>query len=222
VGEMGWRVWKLGIPRDPTKPFDPTIPNSIIATMGGASLPYVFMTPPVQVSGAGHGLIDYLLDYDFDTDAPGIYRTTDLYTESSMEFMTPPNPTDLSAFSAKGGKMIVHHGNSDPVFSVHDSTQWYSNLKDADPKAGDYARLFTVPGQNHCGDGPSTSQFDLLTALVDWVENGKAPDRIIARASSRSTLTDVESRPLCAYPQYAQYNGTGDPKVASSFDCVAP
>jgi len=219
VGEMGWRVWKLAMPFPNP---DPTIPNSIIATMGGSALPYIFMTPPKAVSGAGHGLIDYLLGYNFDTDAPGIYATNDIYTQSSMEFMTPPNPTDLSAFSAKGGKIIVHHGNSDPVFSVHDSIQWYENLKNADAKAGDYARLYTVPGQNHCGGGPSTSQFDLLTALVDWVENGKAPEQIIAMASPDSTLTDVESRPLCPYPQYAKYDGSGDPKVASSFQCVAP
>src|SRR5690606_20425634 len=84
VGEMGWRIWKLAMPF--SNP-DPTIPNSIIATMGGSALPYIFMTPPVQVSGAGHGLIDYLLGYDFDRDAPGIYRSTELYTESSMQFM---------------------------------------------------------------------------------------------------------------------------------------
>ena len=219
VGEIGWRLWKLAMPFPNP---DPTIPNSIIATMGGSALPYIFMTPPVQVPGAGHGLIDYLLGYNFDTDAPGIYRKNAVYTESSMEFMTPPNPTDLGSFSAKGGKMIVHHGNSDPVFSVHDSIQWYENLKNADPGADGYVRLYTIAGQNHCGGGPSTSQFDLLNVLVDWVENDKAPGPVIAKASPVSSLTDVESRPLCPYPQYAKYNGSGDPKVASSFDCVAP
>lgn len=219
IGEWGWRLWKLELPFPNP---DPTIPNSIIATMGGSALPYIFMTPPVQVPGAGHGLIDYLLNYNFDTDAPGIYRSTNVYTESSMEFMTPPNPTDLSAFRSKGGKIIVHHGNSDPVFSVHDSIQWFENLKNADATASDYARLYTVPGQNHCGGGPSTSQFDLLNVLVDWVENGKAPAQIVAHASPVSTLTNVESRPLCPYPQYAKYDGSGDPKVASSFQCVMP
>lgn len=218
VGEMGWRLWKLAMPFPNP---NPTIPNSIIATMGGSALPYIFMTPPVQVPGAGHGLIDYLLNYNFDTDAPGIFHKNDTYTQSSMEFMTPPNPTNLAPFSSKGGKMIVYHGNSDPVFSVHDSIQWYGNLKNADAKAPDYARLFTVPGQNHCSGGPSTSQFDMLNVLVDWVENGKAPDRIAAKASASSTLVNVESRPLCAYPLYAKYNGSGDPKVESSFECVA-
>ncbi|MCB5364817.1 tannase/feruloyl esterase family alpha/beta hydrolase [Pusillimonas sp. CC-YST705] len=220
VGEMGWRLWKLAMPfPNPT----PTIPNSIIATMGGSSLPYVFMTPPSPVSGAGHGLIDYLLSYNFDSDAPGIYRTNNVYTESAMSFMTPPNPSDLSAFRDRGSKMIVYHGNSDPVFSVHDTINWYENLGAADAKAADYARLFTIPGQNHCSGGPSTSQFDMLTALVDWVEEGKAPDQIIAQASAGSSLGDnVQSRPLCPHPQYAQYDGKGDPKVASSFACVAP
>lgn len=216
VGGMGWRIWKLAMPFPNP---DPTIPNSIIATMGGASLPYVFMTPPVQISGAGHGIIDYLLGYNFDTDAPGIYRTTGVYTESSMAFMTPPDLT-FSKFKEKGGKMIVYHGNSDPVFSVHDTIQWYKNLTQSNSNAKDFARLFTVPGMNHCGSGPATSQFDMLSALVNWVEKGTAPDQIIGQAPSGTTLTDVESRPLCPYPQYAKYNG-GDPKVASSFSCVA-
>lgn len=220
VGDMGWRLWKLAMPFPNP---DPTIPNSIIATMGGSSLPYVFMTPPVQVSGAGHGLIDYLLGYDFDTDAPGIFRTEGPYTEASMTFMTPPNPTDLSAFRDKGGKMIVYHGNSDPVFSVHDTINWYEKLRAADAEAADYARLFTIPGQNHCSGGPSTSQFDALTALVDWVENDKAPEKIVAKASATSPLAaTVDSRPLCPYPQYAQYKGEGDPKSADSFSCANP
>lgn len=220
VGDMGWRLWKLAMPFPNP---DPTIPNSIIATMGGSSLPYVFMTPPAQVSGAGHGLIDYLLAYDFDQDAPGIYRTDSTYTESPMSFMTPPKPTDLSAFRDRGGKMIVYHGNSDPVFSVHDTIRWYQALRNADAKAADYARLFTIPGQNHCSGGPSTSQFDPLTALVEWVEQGKAPEQIVAQASAGSALAGkVQSRPLCPYPQYARYQGSGDPKLASSFSCVAP
>lgn len=220
VGDMGWRLWKLAMPfPNPT----PTIPNSIIATMGGSSLPYVFMTPPVQVPGAGHGLIDYLLAYDFDQDAPGIFRSNATYTESPMSFMSPPHATDLSAFRDKGSKMIVYHGNSDPVFSVHDTIQWYQALRTADPKAADYARLFTIPGQNHCSGGPSTSQFDALTALVDWVEQGKAPEKIVARASAGSPLAGkVDSRPLCPYPQYARYDGNGDVKNAASFACVAP
>jgi len=216
VGDMGWRVWKLAMPYPNP---DPTIPNSIIATMGGASLPYVFMTPPVQISGAGHGIIDYLLGYSFDTDAPGIYRTTGVYSESSMGFMTPPD-LNFSKFKDKGGKMIVYHGNSDPVFSVHDTIQWYKNLSQANANAKDFARLFTVPGMNHCSGGPATSQFDMLSALVNWVEKGTAPEQIIGKAPPASTLTDVESRPLCPYPQYAKYNG-GDPEVASSFSCVA-
>ena len=77
-------------------------------------------------------------------------------------------------------------------------------------------RLYLVPGMTHCGGGEATDKFEMLDAIVDWVERGKAPGRILANASSGLPL----SRPLCPYPQVARYNG-GDPKDAASFDCAA-
>jgi len=73
-----------------------------------------------------------------------------------------------------------------------------------------------VPGMGHCGGGPATlDRFDLLSKLVDWVENGKAP------ASVTATGRDFpgRSRPLCAYPKHAQYTGKGDPENAQNFTC---
>jgi hypothetical protein len=73
-----------------------------------------------------------------------------------MQFMTPPNATDLSAFKDRGGKLVVYHGNSDPVFSVNDSINWYQGLdKNQSGRARDFARLVTVPGLNHCQGGPA-------------------------------------------------------------------
>jgi pimeloyl-ACP methyl ester carboxylesterase len=216
VGAFGWRIWKMGTAPAAT-------PNSIIATMGGASLPYIFSTPPTALSGAGTTVIDYLLGYNFDTDARQVSASSGVYTQSPMAFMTPPNPTDLSAFKKRGGKMIVVHGNSDPVFSVNDTIRWYGELNAAQRgDAASFARLFTVPGMAHCSGGPSTDNYDALGSLVNWVEKGVAPDRI--EASARAANADAKAwptrtRPLCAHPKMAKYKGSGDVELSSSFVC---
>ena len=78
-------------------------------------------------------------------------------------------------------------------------------------------RLFLIPGRGHCGSGAGTTlnQFDTLDAVVNWVENGRAPNSILARVS---TATD-SARPLCAWPAYAHYKGDGDPKDAANYEC---
>jgi hypothetical protein len=214
VASMGWRVWKLGSAAG-------EVPNSIIATMGGASLPYIFTTPPTPLSGAGTTVVDYLLHFDFDTDAPKVFAIDPRYTSSPMDFMAPPHPTDLRALQRKGGKLIVFHGTSDPVFSVNDTIAWYDALQAADRDAARATRLFTVPGMTHCSGGPSTDRFDMLAAIVDWVEKGRAPERV--EASARATNPDAKAwpnrtRPLCAYPKVARYRG-GDVEQSASFAC---
>ena len=86
--------------------------------------------------------------------------------------------------------------------------------------------LFAVPGMTHCSDGLALDKFDALTALVDWVENGKAPDRIITSVDPTNkeipaSWSPNRTRPLCPWPKYAKYAG-GDPESAASFECVGP
>jgi feruloyl esterase len=82
-------------------------------------------------------------------------------------------------------------------------------------------RLFTVPGMTHCSGGPATDRFDMLAAIVDWVEKGQAPERV--EASARAANADTKAwpnrtRPLCAYPKIARYKG-GDVEQSASFAC---
>jgi feruloyl esterase len=94
--------------------------------------------------------------------------------------------------------------------------------------AARFARYFEVPGMNHCRGGPATDQFDMLSALVDWVEQGRAPDAIVASARGPGAAevnpevpanwSANRTRPLCPYPQLAMYQG-GDIERASSFAC---
>lgn len=136
--------------------------------------------------------------------------------------------TNLTTFASRGGKMIFYHGMSDPVFSALDTVDYYKRL--AEPNGGAdavqrWSRLFLVPGMAHCGGGSlTTDSFDLLTALVDWVEKGTAPDAVVASRSGEPLRSGEPrlSRPLCAYPRYAHYSGKGDQSSASSFECRAP
>ena len=160
-----------------------------------------------------------------------INASTATYTESALSFMTPPNPTDLSRLRNRGAKMIVYQGVSDPVFMVGDTTAWYDQLRTRNGgDAADFTRVFRVPGMSHCNIGTSTDQFDALSALVAWVEQGKAPDAIVATARGPGNAGGANSevpaswapnrtRPLCPYPKVARYNGSGGLEEAASFSC---
>src|SRR5579864_301007 len=206
---QGWRVWKLGA-------FDAANNSSIIATLGSASA--LFVTPPVAVPTSGAGPVAYLLGVDFDRDAAKLYAKSGEFTEAVWDFMMASS-TDLSAFKNRGGKLLIVHGVSDPVFSINDTISWWNDVNRLNNgSASDFVRLFAVPGMNHCGGGPATDQFDAFTALTNWVEKGSAPDRIVATAGQNSPWPGW-TRPLCSYPQQARYKGSGSTEDASNFVC---
>ena len=108
---------------------------------------------------------------------------------------------------------------SDPWFSALDTLDYYERMTKANGGAeavSTWSRLFLVPGMSHCGGGPATlDTFDMLGAIVAWVEKDQAPDSI--RATGRRW--PGRSRPLCPYPAHAHYKGSGDPEDAASFEC---
>ena len=224
INSATWRAWKFS---NSTGPRDPL------------AVGFVFMTPPVSpaiLSGTANSIIDFVLGFNMDTDTQKIYATDGTYNESAMSFMTPPDATVLSGFVANHGKMIIVHGAADPVFSVSDTINWYEGFRVRyGNAASDMARLFIVPGMSHARGGPATDQFDMVDALVNWVEKGIAPDAVTAMARGKGAVvpeavnTEVpvswapgRTRPLCAYPEIAKYKGSGDTEKASSFFCVAP
>ncbi len=221
IGGGNWRFWKL------ESPIPPWNNMPLIAVMGAGSLAHVFTTPPTEVAGDPDSLEKFLLDFDLDEDAPKIYAKTGPFGELAMEFMTPPNADDptLSDFKAAGGKMIVFHGVSDPVFSVKDTMNWYEKLAaNNGGSAADFVKFYTVPGMTHCSGGPATDSFDLFSELVDWVEKGEAPKAVTAGLSADNKDVPAawpanRTRKLCAWPQVARYQ-SGDSESADSFACA--
>jgi feruloyl esterase len=225
ISAGGWRLWKMGVSNGAGN----GIPKYGLNQVFAASGVFIFSTPPADptvVTGLGSTLIDWTLAYDFNKAESLINGTNSVFTESAMSFMTPPNPTDLSKLRNRGAKLLVFHGTADPVFSYNDTINWYNGLASANfGDAANFARVFPVPGMNHCSGGPATDQFDFLTPLVAWVEKGEAPDTVIAKARTAAqnadlgTITAGRTRPLCPYPKVAKYKGSGSLDDAANFSC---
>ncbi|HET9942530.1 MAG TPA: tannase/feruloyl esterase family alpha/beta hydrolase [Terriglobia bacterium] len=126
---------------------------------------------------------------------------------------------NLNTFSSHGGKLIFYHGVSDPWFSAKDTIDYYQRMSTAnggEAKVKDWSRLFLSPGMGHCGGGSAAlDSVDFLTAAVNWVEKDSAP----ASVTATGRAFPGRSRPLCAYPEHAQYNGSGNPEDAANYTC---
>jgi feruloyl esterase len=139
---------------------------------------------------------------------------------------------NLEPFKRHGGKLIHYHGWSDIGVSPLASIDYFERAQAAvkhghgDPDdlgaTRDFYRLFMIPGMHHCTGGPGTDTFDGLTPLVKWVEEGVAPESIVATHVSSSAFPLSFTRPLCPYPEEGVYSGSGDPTEAANFVCRFP
>lgn len=211
VGDMGWRMWKLGAPG---------AMEAINVMLGSPALSGLFVTPPAPVAGTNEAGLRYQLEFDFDRDAPKIFGTSAEFPRSGWDLVGAQS-TDLEKFRQRGGKLVVPHGGSDPIFSINDTVNWWRKVDAANHgNAASFVRVYPVPGMTHCMGGPATDQYDALSAVVDWVEKDKAPDRIEAKAG-RGTPWPGRTRPLCPYPTVARY-ASGDVSQSASFVCQQP
>ncbi len=125
---------------------------------------------------------------------------------------------DLSAFKARGGKLLLYHGWSDPGIAAGNTVNFYKGvLSKMGAKQDGWFRLFMVPGMQHCAGGPGTDQFNKMGAIERWRESGIAPDQIIAAHVTGSSVD--KTRPLCPYPKVAVYRGSGSTSDAANFSC---
>lgn len=147
--------------------------------------------------------------FNFDTDPRRIGKSS-----ADIDAVS----TDMSSFRKQGGKLLLYTGMSDPVFSANDLIHYYRKLIDADgaiTNTGKFATLFLIPGMTHCGGGPARDDFDVLTAMENWVEQGTPPASIVASGAAFPGRT----RPLCPYPETPNYKGTGSTDDAANFEC---
>jgi feruloyl esterase len=141
---------------------------------------------------------------------------------------------DLKQFRAHGGKLVQYHGFSDPEVPPLTSINYFESVvnlpgesspeesqENSIERTQEFYRLFMVPGMNHCSGGPGANVFDILTPLVQWVEQKVAPDRVIAAHYINNDPNQgvAFTRPLCSYPREAVYKGSGDPNDAANFAC---
>jgi feruloyl esterase len=156
----------------------------------------------------------------FDAVTMDVDRLADeAVSDPSFALIATSPWTNLNTFSSRGGKLAFYHGVSDPWFSALDTVDYYERLGKANGGASqvaNWSRLFLAPGMGHCGGGArALDTFDLLTAVVDWVEKGTAPQSVTATGRA----FPGRSRPLCAYPAHAHYKGQGDVQEARNFEC---
>jgi hypothetical protein len=153
-----------------------------------------------------------LTQFDFERDTPrleGIHRVLDA------------TDTNLAPFRARGGKLLMWFGWADPALNPLMGVEYYEAVQRAmGAGTGEFFRLYMMPGVFHCSGGVGPDSFPRLGALIDWVEQGKAPERLVASRVDASGKA-VRTRPICPYPQTARYTGSGSVDEERNFRCAA-
>jgi len=171
---------------------------------------------PGILTTAAHSPVGPAIRESIDVD-----RIEDAVDADGVERLTnTANWTNLTSFFGHGGKLLFYHGWSDPWFSPLGTLDYYERMAKAsggmEQVRAQSSRIYFVPGMGHCSSGSTLDRFDLLGAVVDWVERGKAPDSVVATGAA----FPGRGRPLCAYPRHAQYKGQGNPEDAANFECM--
>ena len=151
----------------------------------------------------------------FDPLKPGKWQTR----LDEISVLMDKNKTDLSALAAKGGKILLLHGTADALITTRGSAYYYQRVQSTMGVSAtrDFIRYYEIPGYNHGISAVFFPEWDSLTALENWVQAGIAPAAQIVRDAFG---VPNRTRPLCEYPAWAKYNGSGEINSASSFTCV--
>lgn len=168
--------------------------------------PNAFLFDTIRILGFQNANYNWR-NFDLDRDLPLI--------DERVGFVDANDP-DLRAFKANGGKLLMYHGWQDTAITPKNTIQYYESvIQEMGPDQDDWMKLYMVPGMNHCSGGPGPYEFELLTTMERWREQDQVPQDIPAR-NPESGL----SRPLCAWPQTAVYDGSGDIKDARNWNCA--
>ena len=145
--------------------------------------------------------------------------------DHELSLLSDSDNPNLAAFRARGGKLILYHGLADSAISPKDTEAYYQAVVTAaggQAEADKFVKAFFNPGVGHCTGGPGADTVDLLTPVMNWVESGTDPTTTGITVTKVAQGATVLSRPLCPYPQYPRYKGTGALTDAGSFVCTQP
>jgi feruloyl esterase len=207
-------------PRGPVNQLETPAPNATSARPWGDA------TPPGNWNLAtgillALGYYDPGVDLNHSIENNGVVKPDALklvYDRLAADI--PDDPSRYGAFFAQGGKLLIYHGYDDLIISPYSSIWFYEDLAEKNggyEKLEGHARLFMVPGMQHCVGGSGPNTFDTLSALEKWVEKGVAPDGIPATHSSNNVVD--RTMPLCKFPEQARYKGSGDVADPSNWSC---
>ena len=219
TGYPGYNVWGADLGRASASPLQPIVTFLAMGTVAPAD--------PMPTSGAPYigPLLDQWIKYAVTRDATFHSLTLDPENPGSWagrisELSTQlDTSTDISAFAARGGKLLLAHGLADALVSTRATEQYYQRLQaQMGPTYVDtFVRYYEVPGLGHAISSVFNATWDSLTALEQWVEHGVAPS---GQVTTDTAGVPGRTRPLCDYPKWPQYNGSGDVNLAASFICV--
>ena len=211
LGPGGWTRWLTG-GLDVAKEQD--LPQEVLVGVSAEMVPVA----PNDAFAVGNSVMKYLVYHDPDWTYAGYsFDSFTADTAAAAESLNATDP-DLSAFLKHGGKLLMYSGWADMAVSPLGTIAYYESVLDRDPSAAKDARLFMLPGVDHCYGGAGPDFVDFLDEIDSWVESGKAPDRLIAYWKQDGS---TGGRPVCAYPQVLTYKGEGDPRAPASFTCEA-
>lgn len=214
----GYNMWGADLGMPTPSPVQPVVTFLALGTTQPAT-PMPRTAPYISV------LVDQWLKYSvtrdpaFDTltldpENPGPYagRISDLSKQLDTK-------TDISAFSARGGKLLLAHGLADALVTSRATQEYYRRLQAQMGAANvdSFVRYYEVPGLGHAVSSVFNATWDSLTALEQWVEKGTAPS---GQVTTDTVGIPGRTRPLCDYPKWPRYNGSGDVNAAGSFTCV--
>ncbi len=213
LSPMGWNLWLtggLGLASDVEDFQEGTV------TVSEFEAP---ITPNAHFA-FGNGVMKYLVYHDPDWNyADYTFETLEADVATVAPTLNATNP-DLSAFRERGGKLLIHNGWADMALTPLGTIDYYNRVLEHDASAAQDVRLFLLPGVDHCAGGAGPYLVNMLNEIDNWVETTDAPEQLTAYWLNEQNQPDG-SRPVCAYPKYLMYNGSGDTRDASSFRCVS-
>jgi hypothetical protein len=221
----GFNTWGTDFGATGTSPLQPTIVTLSLGTLAPAN-----PMPPVTAEGAppyGSTFWDQWIRFFVTRDANANSLAVDPQNPGALQSriveltgLQDVNSADLSAFQARGGKILMAHGSHDALVSTRATAQYYTRLRNAMGAAqvDGFVRYYEIPGYGHAASSVFNAAWDSLTTLENWVEGGNVPP---AQVVADTAGVPGRTRPLCAYPAYARYVA-GNVNAAGSFTCTAP